>query len=108
MRFAPSDKWYVVVDPGPHSTLEDILFEASLKDLALQFKGGLTIEDNPTLFTDHREAEVEAYGRYIAMKATQAIARSGAGAKLQNATRLEVLDADGRIVFEMDLPREVK
>lgn len=51
---------------------------------------------------------MEAYGRFIAMKATQAIAKSGAGAKLQNATRLEVLDADGRIVFEMDLPGEVK
>jgi len=108
MRFDCNHKFWVTVDPRSHSTLEDIVFEASLKDLELQFKGGLTIDENPTLFTDQKEAEVEAYGRFIAMKATQAIARSGAGAKLQNATRLEVLDADGRIVFEMDLPREVK
>jgi len=108
MKYGVEDRFWVVVSPKPHSTLEDILFQASLKDLELQFKGGLTIEDNPTLFTDHWEAEVEAYGRFIAMKATQAIAKSGAGAKLRDATRLELLNADGNIVFDMDLPGEVK
>ena len=108
MRFAPDHKFWVVVDPTSDSTTEDILFQASLKDLDLQFKGGLKIEENPTLFTDQREAEVEAYGRIVALRAAQAIARSGAGSKLQNATRIEIYGADGEVVFEADLPGEVK
>ena len=108
MRYGPEEKFWVVVDPKEHSTLEDIVFQASLKDLELQFKGGLKIEENPTLFTEQQEAEIEAYGRLTAMRATQAIARSGAGSKLQNATRLEIYRADGTLVFETDLPREVK
>jgi hypothetical protein len=108
MRYGPHEKWFVVVDPKSHSTLEDIVFEASLKDLALQFKGGLTIEENPTLFTDRKDAEVEAYGRLVAVKAAQAIARSGACSKIPNATRIELLDGDGNVLFEADLPGEVK
>ena len=108
MRYGPQEKFWVVVDPKEHSTLEDIVFQASLKDLELQFKGGLTIEENPTLFTKQQEAEIEAYGRLTALRATQAIARSGAGSKLQNATRLEIYGADGTLVFETDLPGEVK
>lgn len=108
MRFGPHEKFWVVVDPNEHSTLEDIVFEASLKDLDLQFKGGLKIEENPTLFTERQEAEIEAYGRLTALRATQAIARSGAGSKLQNATRLEIYGADGKLVFEANLPGEVK
>jgi len=33
MRYEPNDKLWVVVDPTPDSTIEDILFQASLKDL---------------------------------------------------------------------------
>jgi len=33
MRYGPNDKFWVVVDPTPDSTIEDILFQASLKDL---------------------------------------------------------------------------
>jgi len=108
MRYGPQEKFWVVVDPKEHSTLEDIVFQASLKDLELQFKGGLKIEENPTLFTEQQEAEIEAYGRLTAMRATQAIARSGVGSKLQNATRLEIYGADGKLVFEANLPGEVK
>ena len=104
MRIGPDDRLWVVVDPKPESTREDILFQASLRDLALQMRGGLTMEEHPTLFTDRREAEIEAYGRLTAMRATQAIARSGAGAKLQDATRLEIYGADGALLFETDLP----
>ena len=104
MRFGPEDKFWVVVDPKEHSRQEDIVFQASLRDLELQLRGGLTIEENPTLFTDEQEAELEAYGRLTAMRAAQAIARSGAGPKLQSATRLEIYDANGTILFGTDLP----
>jgi hypothetical protein len=104
MRFGPDHKFHVVVDPGTESELADILFEASLRDLDLQFKGGLTMAEHPTLFTDKGEAEVEAYGRLVAMRATLAIARSGVGEKLQEATRIEIIGPDGTVVFSADLP----
>jgi len=108
MRYGPDHKFWVVIDPGPHSTLGDIVFQASLTDLELQFKGGLTIEENPTLFTEQREAELEAHGRLVAMRAAQAIAGSGACSKIPNATRIELLDGDGNVLLEADLPSEVK
>ncbi len=108
MRYGPDHKFWVVVDPTPSSTQEDIVFKASLKDLELQFKGGLTIGENPTLFTEQQEAEVEAFGHLTALRTSQAIARSGAASKLQNATRLEIYDADGAVLFETDLPGQGK
>ena len=105
MRFGPDDSFYVVVDPGADSEMGDILFEASLRDLELQFKGGLTIEENPTLFTDHREAEVEAFGRIVAMRAAQAIVRERGKAKLEEAVRIELHDADGTVIFGADIRR---
>ncbi len=104
MRYGPDEKLWVVIDPKPESTMADILFESSLRSLALQFKGGLTIDENPTLFSEKREAEIEAYGRFVAMRAAQAIARNPGPAKLQNATRIEVLDGNGNVLFEADLP----
>jgi len=63
MRFGPKDKFWVVTDPSPLSVLGDVLFAASLTDLLLQFHGGLTLDQNPTLFTDRAEAEAEALER---------------------------------------------
>ena len=63
MRFGPRDKFWVVTDPTPESILVDILFAASLTDLLMQFKGGLTLAENPTLLTDRAEAETEALRR---------------------------------------------
>jgi hypothetical protein len=63
MRFGPKDKFWVVTDPSPLSVLGDVLFAASLTDLLLQFRGGLTLDQNPTLFTERAEAEAEATAR---------------------------------------------
>ena len=63
MRYGLDDKLWVVVDPTPQSTLGDILFQASLRDLSLQFKGGLSVDENPTLFTDEQEAVAEVHRR---------------------------------------------
>lgn len=103
MRYGLDDRLWVVVDPNPQSTLGDILFQASLRELSLQFMGGLTAEENPTLFSDQKEAEAEAYGRLVAMRAAVAIAGSGAVAALRNAARVELRDSEGRILFEKDL-----
>lgn len=63
MRFGPKEKFWVVTDPTPVSVLGDILFAASLEDLRLQFLGGFSTEQNPTLFTDQAEATAEAMVR---------------------------------------------
>jgi hypothetical protein len=102
MRYGPDDKWWVVTDPKPDSTQADILFQASLRSLANQLAGGLTMDEHPTLFTDEREAEIEAYGRLVAMRAAQAIARSPV--PLQDVARIEILDGNGKVLFEADLP----
>jgi len=62
MRYGPDDKFWVVVDPTPESEMGDLLFETSLRGLDLQFKGGLTMAQNPTIFTDQQEAKYEAMG----------------------------------------------
>ncbi|MBU1702313.1 MAG: hypothetical protein KJ970_12020 [Candidatus Eisenbacteria bacterium] len=96
MRIGPNDSIWVVVDAGPESEQDDILFQTTLRGLDLQFKGGLTMDRNPTLFTDRKEAEIEAYGRLTA----QAIANAGIGAKLEEVRYIEILDGDGKLLFE--------
>ena len=107
MRYGPDHKFWVVVDPTPHSTLDDLVFEASLRDLDLQFKGGLQIDENPTLFTDRQEARLEAYGRMTALRAGQAILRAGRENPDTRIDRIEIYGTDGALVFEADLPSEV-
>ena len=107
MRYGPDDKFWVVTDPKPHSTLDDLVFEASLRDLEMQFRGGLQIEENPTLFTDRQEARIEAYGRLTAMRASQAILRAGRENPNTRIDRVEIYGADGELVFAADIPREV-
>lgn len=104
MRFGPDDTFWVVTDASPESELDDLIFQTSLRGLELQFKGGLTMAIKPTLFTEGTEARIEAYGRLVAMRASQVIARLAADGKALNlADRLEILDGDGKILFEADL-----
>ncbi len=104
MRFGPGDTLWLVTDPRPTSELGDILSETTMEDLYLQFRGGLTMDRRPTLFTEKAEAEIEAYGRMVAMRASAVIARRAAeGKPLKGAHRIEVLDGDGKILFEADL-----
>jgi hypothetical protein len=106
MRFGPDHKFWVVIDPNDNSELGDIVFQASLRDLDLQFKGGLQIDENPTLFTDEKEARHEAYGRLTAMRAQQAILRAGRENPDARIDRIEIYGEDGSLVFEADLPKE--
>ena len=104
MRIGPKDKvLWVVVDPGPKSGLHDILFQASLEDLYKQFRSGLTMGAHPTLFLEKSEAEIEAYGRIVALRASQAISRMGPETRFQKASRIQVLGPDGAVLFEADL-----
>ena len=63
MRYGPHDKFWVVTNPTPDSVIDDILFETTIEGLMNQFRGGLKIAHNPTLFSDHGEAAIEAADR---------------------------------------------
>lgn len=103
MRYGPEDKFWVVVDPTPVSELGDILFETTLHGLELQFKGGLTMAQNPTIFTDEQEAKYEAFGRLTAMRAAQAVLRAGRENPEARIDRIEIYCAYGKLVFEANL-----
>ena len=75
MRFDTDYKFWVVTDPQTSYELGDILQQASLADLALQFKGGLTANDHPTLFTEQDEAEQEAQSRLGGLSSETSSAR---------------------------------
>jgi len=100
MRFGPDDALWVVTDPTCESEVGDILFEASLRKLDLQFKGGLDIERNVTLFTERSEAEVEAFCRMTATRASTAIRdRLRSGEDVDLPLKIEVHGASGEILF---------
>ena len=63
MKIGPNDKIWVVCDATANSIIEDICFEASLRGLELQFRGGLSIDSNPTIYTSKEEAEKAAKKR---------------------------------------------
>jgi hypothetical protein len=63
MKIGANDKFWVVTDAGPESVLEDICFETTLRGLDLQFRGGLSMDSNPTIFTKKEEALLEAKKR---------------------------------------------
>jgi hypothetical protein len=103
MKLGTDTKVWIVVDPTPRSEMTDICFEGSLRKLELQFRGGLTCEQNPTIFTDHDEAEVEAYGRLVAMRAAEAISRQAREGNLAGPCKVVIHGADGRVVFEAEV-----
>ena len=103
MKYEADDRLWIVLDPGPYSEIGDILFEASLRELELQFKGGLSMDRNPTLFTDRKEASEEALGRLAVTRAFRAIFQSKDKGLLKAGLRLVVFDKDDRTIFETDL-----
>jgi len=100
MRFGPDDPFWLAVDPGPESEEDDCVFETSLRKLDLQFKGGPTMDRNPTIFTDENEARVEAFCRMTATRASTAIRnRLRSGEDVDLPLKIEVHGATGEILF---------
>lgn len=105
MRFGPDDSFWLVVDPTAKSELADVLCETTLRRLELQLKGGLTMDESPTIFTEREEAEREAQGRLLALRAAQALGRRVAeGGRIEKAHRVALLDEDGRVILEAKVP----
>ena len=103
MRYGPTDTFWVVTDPTRVSTLADICYETTLSGLEREFRGGLTIAINPTIFTDRAEAEIEARARMIALRTAAAILQSAPSQALGDAKRFELKDAAGNVILAGDL-----
>ena len=103
MRYGPDDKFWCVTDPTKDSELADVCFETSLRSMERQFRGGLSIGDNPTIFTDRAEAEADAHLRLVAMRAWDAISDAAPEQSMRDAARVALLDKDGRVLFESEL-----
>jgi hypothetical protein len=95
---------WCVTDPlSRDSTLGDICFETTLEKMHLQFKGGLSMSQNPVLFTERAEAEAEAHLRLVAMRAADAIADAAPEEAMKDAARVAILDRHGKVLFEAEL-----
>lgn len=53
-------KFYVVTRPTHHSTLNDIMFEADIPRMYLQFRGGLLLEEILGLYKSKAKAKKAA------------------------------------------------
>jgi hypothetical protein len=74
-----------------------------LRDLELQFKGGLTMAQSPTLFADEKEARTEAFRRLSDMRANRAIVHRVAEGRIYSLPqRLVVLDGVDKVLFKTD------
>ncbi len=102
MRYRPDDRFWVVLDPAPNSEVGDVLFESSIRGLQLQFKGGLKMDRNPSIFADKGEAEEEVRRRLLAQKVAK-VAQGMDDVSPEAVRRIQFLDADGKVVFDKDL-----
>ncbi len=103
MRINQGDKFWVVVDAKSTSELIDILFETTIDGLERQFKGGLTSDDNVTIFTDHKEASMEAHRRMTAVNIAEAIKNMASADSIKKAKPVEFKSATGAVVFSVNL-----
>jgi hypothetical protein len=105
MRLDTDTPVWMVVDPTSlGSELTDCCVEVTLRKLELQFRGGLTCEQHPTLFADREEAEVEAFGRLTAARAAEAIAEQARkGVLAAGPCKVVIHGADGRVLFEAEV-----
>jgi hypothetical protein len=70
MRIAHDTRFWIVRDPASGTTdVASLLVETSLRDLELQFKGGMTCGRDAVIYTDRAEAERDARGRIEAWEA---------------------------------------
>ena len=102
MRIDADTAIWVVCDPTPDSTLPDICFETTLAGLRLQFAGGLTIEEHPTIFTTQDEAHEDAKNRLLVWKVANRI-REERRLPADEVVRITLHDADGQVVWKGDV-----
>ena len=102
MKIDATTRLWVVCDPTPHSTLPDICFATTLDGIRLQFAGGLTMEDRPTIFTSEEEAHEEAKNRLLVWRIARQI-RIDRRVPEDEVVRVTLQDKDGTVLFEGDV-----
>ena len=102
MRIDAKTPIWVVTDPSPHSTLPDVCFQTTLDGLRLQFAGGLTMDEHPTVFTDEEEAHEDAKNRLLVWRVASQI-RLQRGVPEGEIVRVTLHDRDGTVLFEGDV-----
>ncbi len=103
MKIDAATRLWCVTDPqGPDSTLPDICFATTLDGIRLQFAGGLTMEDRPTIFTSEEEAQEEAKNRLLVWRIARQI-RIDRRVADDEVVRVTLQDRDGTVLFEGDV-----
>lgn len=103
MRIGTDERFWVVVDPEATSVTADVCFESSIRGLEAQFRGGLSVSENPTIFTDREEAEREAKRRLAARDVARLLSK-GTEVELPPGGRVQILDPAGEVLFSYTAP----
>ena len=96
------DELWVVTDPTAASTLPDICFRTDLAGLALQFRGGLSMADNPLAFTTQDEAVEEGKHRLLARDVARQI-REQRGLPADEVVRVTIHGEGGKVLGEWEV-----
>ncbi|MFM8386654.1 MAG: hypothetical protein ACKOCB_07575 [Planctomycetia bacterium] len=102
MRIDAKTPIWVVSDPGPASTLPDVCFQTTLDGLRLQFAGGLTMDDNPTVFTSGEEAHEDAKNRLLVWRIARQI-RIDRRVPQDEVVKVTLRGHDGALLYEGDV-----
>jgi len=100
MKIDAATELYVVTDPqGPNSTLADICFAVTLDSLRLQFAGGLSMDERPTVFTTEDEAHEDAMNRLLVWRIARQI-RIDHCVAMDEVVRVTLQDRNGTVLFK--------
>jgi hypothetical protein len=99
MKIDATTRLWVVSNPTPHSILPDVCFETTLDGLRLQFAGGLSMDDDPAVFTSEEAAYEEARNRLLVARLARQI-RIDRRVAQDEVVRVTLHDKDGTVLFE--------
>ena len=101
MRFDMQTTLWLVTDPRPESTVQDILSRTSMTGFIGLIEGDQVSEtDNPALYDDAVAAEVDAQARFFALRLRRAIQAAAKPEALRDASRVEFRDGTGNLLFD--------
>ena len=92
------ERLFLVKDPEATSDVEDILTEVTVLGLLWRARNNLDDEERPALYLTREEAELDARGRILVLRAREALAGADQVA-LERAARIEIRGADGALLF---------
>jgi hypothetical protein len=101
MRLDMTSKFWCVVDPGPDSSVTDILMQVTMTGFIGLIEGEhLSEADHPAIYDDAVSAELDAQARYFALRLRHAVEKGATPEALRDAVRIQLRDGDGKILFD--------